>query len=311
LTKSVGDSNLEFVEGSYDEENSEGNSECVLVSDDIIEHGFHENSISSQSRAIRSTSENIVGDDHPENLKVNGELQSYKERIDYDSDVPTEHETDRTATKEESGPTISEDSDGQPENLMVDGDLHSYKERIDYDSVVLTENGTDRTAAKEETGPAISEDTDCHQESLMVDGELQSYKKIIDYDSVVPTEHETDRTTAKEVSGPTISEDSNGQPEILAVDGELHSYEERINYDSVVPTKHETDRTTATEEYVPIISEDNQNGDAFTTNKELEDRNLPDAILPLVHCCQYESSESSCRFMALKHNCINRKYMLL
>ncbi|WJX96466.1 hypothetical protein P8452_77669 [Trifolium repens] len=150
LTKSVGDSNLEFVEGSYDEENSEGNSECVLVSDDIIEHGFHENSISSQSRAIRSTSENIVGDDHPENLKVNGELQSYKERIDYDSDVPTEHETDRTATKEESGPTISEDN--------------------------------------------------------------------------------------------------------------------------------------------------NQNGDAFTTNKELEDRNLPNAILPLVHYCQYESSESSCSF---------------
>ncbi|KAK2358608.1 DENN (AEX-3) domain-containing protein [Trifolium repens] len=344
LTKSVGDSNLEFVEGSYDEENSEGNSECVLVSDDIIEHGFHENSISSQSRAIRSTSENIVGDDHPENLKVNGELQSYKERIDYDSDVPTEHETDRTATKEESGPTISEDSDGQPENhmvdgelqsnkkridydsvlpnehetertavkeepgttisedsdgqpenLMVDGDLHSYKERIDYDSVVLTENGTDRTAAKEETGAAISEDSDGHPESL-VDGELQSYKKRIDYDSVVPTEHETDRTTAKEESDPIISEDSDGQPEILAVDGELHSYEERINYDSVVSTKHETDRTTATEESVPIISEDNQNGDAFTTNKELEDRNLPNAILPLVHYCQYESSESSCSF---------------
>jgi hypothetical protein len=128
----------------------------------------------------------------------------------------------------------------------------------------------------------------------------------------VPTEHETDRTTAKEVSGPTISEDSNGQPEILAVDGELHSYKERIDYDSVVPAEHETDRTTATEESGPIISEDSDlNGDAFTAKKELEDRNLPDAILPLVHCCQYESSESSCRFMALKHNCINRKYMLL
>ncbi|GAU33181.1 hypothetical protein TSUD_206400 [Trifolium subterraneum] len=304
LTTSVGDSNLEFVEGSYDEENSEGNSESVLVSDGII--------------------------DHPENLKVDGELQSYKERIDYDSELPTEHETDRTATKEESGPTISEgsdgqpenltvdgelqsnkmidydsvlpneheterttvkeesgptiseDSDGQPENLMVVGDLHSYKEIIDCDSVVLTEDGTDRTTAKEETDPAISEDSDGHPEILMVDGELQSYTKRIDYDSVVPTEHETDRTTAKEESGPTISEDNDGQPENLAVDGELHSYKERIDCDSVVPTEHETDRTTATEESDPKISEDSdQNGDAFTTSKELEDRNLPNAILPL------------------------------
>ncbi|XP_073219447.1 uncharacterized protein [Cicer arietinum] len=113
LKKSVGDVNLEFAQGSYDEENSEGNSESVLVGDGIIEDRFHENSLISQSRVRTSTSENIVGDDHPENLMLGGELQSYKERTNHDSVVlvPTEHETDRTTTKEESCPTISEDND--------------------------------------------------------------------------------------------------------------------------------------------------------------------------------------------------------
>ncbi|PNY03816.1 DENN (AEX-3) domain protein [Trifolium pratense] len=369
LTKSVGDSNLEFVEGSFDDENSEENSESVLVSDDIIDHTEnlkvdgelqsykeridYDSVVPTERETDRTAAKEESGptisedsDDHPENLKVDGELQSYKERIDYDSDVPTEHETDRTATKEESGPTISGDSDGQPENLTVDGELQSNKKRIDYDSVVPTEHETNRTVAKEESGPTISEDSDGQPENLMVDGELQSYKKRIDYDSVLPNEHETERTAVKEESVPTISEDSDGQPENLMVDGDLHSYKERIDYDSavltengtnrttakeetgpaisedsdghpeslmvdgelqsykkridydsVVPTELETDRTTATEESGPIISEDSdQNGDAFTTNKELEDRNVPNAILPLMHYCQYESSESSCSF---------------
>ncbi|CAJ2649945.1 unnamed protein product [Trifolium pratense] len=369
LTKSVGDSNLEFVEGSFDDENSEENSESVLVSDDIIDHTEnlkvdgelqsykeridYDSVVPTERETDRTAAKEESGptisedsDDHPENLKVDGELQSYKERIDYDSDVPTEHETDRTATKEESGPTISGDSDGQPENLTVDEELQSNKKRIDYDSVVPTEHETNRTVAKEESGPTISEDSDGQPENLMVDGELQSYKKRIDYDSVLPNEHETERTAVKEESVPTISEDSDGQPENLMVDGDLHSYKERIDYDSavltengtnrttakeetgpaisedsdghpeslmvdgelqsykkridydsVVPTELETDRTTATEESGPIISEDSdQNGDAFTTNKELEDRNVPNAILPLMHYCQYESSESSCSF---------------
>ncbi|KAL5065805.1 hypothetical protein RYX36_027542 [Vicia faba] len=338
LTKSVEDSNLEFVEGSYDEENSDGNSENVLVSDGIIEQSFHENSLISQSRVRASTSENIVGDGHPE---VDVELQSYKERIDNDSVVPTEHETDRTTAKDESGSTISEGSDNHPENLivddelqgkidndsamptehetdsieveeqsgpiicedsddfsenlMVDGELQSYKERIGYDSVLPTEHEIDRTEVKEESGTTIFEDDDGLPKNLTVDGELQS-KKRVDYDSVVPTDHENDRTAAEKEFGPKISEDSDGHPKIM-IDGELQSYKERIDYDNVVPTEHETDRKTAKEESGPTITEDSDHyGDAFATSKELEDSNLPNAILPLLHSCQYESSESSCSF---------------
>ncbi|CAL5199188.1 unnamed protein product [Lathyrus oleraceus] len=293
LTKSVEDSNLEFVEGSYDEENSGGNSENVLVSDEIIEHGFHESSLISQSRVRASTPENIVGDGHPESLMVDGELQSYKEKIDYDSVVSTEHETDRTTANEEYGPTVSEESDDHPENLIIDGELQG---KIDNDSAMPTEHETDMTVVKEQSGPIICEDNDDNPENLMVDGELQSYKERIGYDSVVPTEHEIDRTEVKEESGTTIFEDSDGHPEIL-VDGELQSYKERIDYDSAVPTEHETDRKIAKEESGPTITEDSdQYGDAFATNKELEDSNLPNAILPLLRSCQYESSESSCSF---------------
>lgn len=164
MTEGVGDLNLEFVEGSYEEENSEGSSESVLVNDGLIEDTFDENPIISQSRVRKSTPENIVGDDHPEHLMVDGELQRYKERINYDSVVPTEPEADRTTSKEESSPTISKECD--------------------------------------------------------------------------------------------------------------------------------------------------QYGDAFATNKQSEDRNLANAILPLLRYCQYESSESSCRFTALKLCCFIKKYLL-
>ncbi|TKY54425.1 DENN domain-containing protein 5B [Spatholobus suberectus] len=150
LTKSVGDLNLEFVEGNYKEENPEAYSESVLVSDGPIEDRLGRNPIISQSRVRKSTPENIV-------------------------------------------------DDGQPEHLMVDG-------------------------------------------------ELQTYKEIINYDDVLPTDPVTNRTTAKEDSGPSNSEDSD------------------------------------------------QYGDAFATNKQSEDKHLPNAILPLLRYCQYESSESSCSF---------------
>ncbi|XP_058756545.1 uncharacterized protein LOC131629762 isoform X2 [Vicia villosa] len=340
LTKSVEDSNLEFVEGSYDEENSEGNSENMLVSDGIIEQSFHENSLISQSRVRASTPENIVGGGHPEILMVDGEPQSYKERTDYDSIVPTKRETDRITTKVESGPAISkysddhpenpivdgelqgkidndsamptehetdttavkeksdpitcEDSDDYPENLMVDGELQSYKERIGYDSVVPTEHEIDRTEVKEESASTTFEDNDDLPPNLIVDEELQSNERI-NYDSVVPTEHENDSAAAEKEFDPKISEDGDGHPEIL-VDGDLQSDKERIDYE-VVLTEHETDRKTAKEESGPTITEDSdQYGDAFATNKELEDSNLRNAILPLLHSCQYESSESSCSF---------------
>ncbi|XP_061361519.1 uncharacterized protein LOC133305343 isoform X2 [Gastrolobium bilobum] len=110
LTKSVGDLNLEFVESNYEEENSEGNSDSVLVSDGPIDR-LNENQIICESRVRNSTPENIVGDGHPEHLMVNGELQTYKDRINFDNVVPTEPETDRTTAKEESGPANFENSE--------------------------------------------------------------------------------------------------------------------------------------------------------------------------------------------------------
>lgn len=154
MTRSVGDLNLEFVEGNYKEENPEGYSESVLVTDGPIEGRLGGNPIISQSRVRKSTPENTV-------------------------------------------------DDGQPEHLVVDGELQTYKERINYDNVLLTDPVTDKTTAKEDSGPTNSEDSD-------------------------------------------------------------------------------------------------QYGDAFATNKQSEDKHLPNAILPLLRYCQYESSESSCRFVSLR-----------
>ena len=161
MTKGVGDLNLEFDEGNHKEENLEGYSDSVLVSDEPIEDRLGGNMVISQSRVGKSTPENIV-------------------------------------------------DDGQPEHLMVDGELQPYKERINYDDVLLTDPVNDRTTAKEDSGPANSENSDHY-------------------------------------------------------------------------------------------------GDAFGTNKQSEDKHLPNAILPLLRYCQYESSESSCRFMSLELNCFIKK----
>ncbi|CAL0330285.1 unnamed protein product [Lupinus luteus] len=97
LTKGAGDLNLEFLEGSCDEENSES----MLVSDSPI------NRLDENPRS--SIPENTLGDAHQEHQMVNGELQTYKEKIIYDNIVPTDPKTNRATTKEESGPTHSED----------------------------------------------------------------------------------------------------------------------------------------------------------------------------------------------------------
>lgn len=172
MTRSVGDLNLEFDEGnSLKEENPEGYSESALVSDGPIEDRLGGNPIISPLRAGNSTPENIV-------------------------------------------------DDGQPKHLVVDGELQTYKERINYDDVLVADNVTDSTAAKEDSGPTNSENSD-------------------------------------------------------------------------------------------------QYGDAFATNKQSEDKHLPNAILPLLRYCQYESSESSCRFMSLglsfvkKYNVFIVVYLLL
>ncbi|QHN85966.1 DENN domain-containing protein 5B [Arachis hypogaea] len=88
-------------------------------------------------------------------------------------------------------------------------------------------------------------------------------------------------------------------PEHQMVNRELQIYE-RISYEIVEPTDPETGRATTTEESSPTYSEDgDQYTDAFATNKHSEDKHLPNALVPLMRYCQYESSESSCRYMSL------------
>ncbi|XP_047151705.1 uncharacterized protein LOC124823537 isoform X1 [Vigna umbellata] len=112
LTRSVGDLNLEFDEGNnLKEEYPEGYSESALVSDGPIEDRLGENPRISPLRAGDSTPENIVDDDQPEHLMVDGELQTYKERINNDDVLVADHVTDSTTAKEDSGPTNSETSD--------------------------------------------------------------------------------------------------------------------------------------------------------------------------------------------------------
>lgn len=125
MTKSAGDLNLEIVEGNYEEENSQGNSERVLVSDRPIEDRLDGNPRISQSCLRNSTPENIVDDAHPKHQMVNGELQTYKEKINYDN-IPSDPETDRATAKEESGPTNSKDS-GQYEDAFATNKQSEYR----------------------------------------------------------------------------------------------------------------------------------------------------------------------------------------
>ncbi|KAL2997904.1 hypothetical protein AAZX31_09G066600 [Glycine max] len=110
LTGSVGDLNLEYVEGSCEEENLEEKSECMLVND-RLEDRHDDNPRISQSSLRNSSPENIEDDsNYPEKHIVNGDLHTFKERVNDDNAVPSDPETDRKTVKE-SGPTNAEDSD--------------------------------------------------------------------------------------------------------------------------------------------------------------------------------------------------------
>ncbi|KAJ1439920.1 hypothetical protein SESBI_02144 [Sesbania bispinosa] len=150
LTKSVGDLNLEFLEGNYEDENSGGNSECVLVNDRLLT----------------------------------------EDRLD-------------------ENPRISQSNLSLPENIESDSN---------------------------------------HLEKHMINEKQHTFKDGVNDDNVESIDSETERKTAKVESDSTNAEDS-----------DLY-------------------------------------GDGFVTNKQSEDRRLPNAILPLLRCSQYESSESSCSF---------------
>ncbi|KAI4344595.1 hypothetical protein L6164_011802 [Bauhinia variegata] len=116
----------------------------------------------------------------------------------------------------------------------------------------------------------------------------------------VPTEDKLDGT-------PIISQSNltNSTPETIlgdgnhlerqAVNGEVQTLKERVNVDVIVPVDPNTERVTAKGESGQTSSEHSDlDGDDFATNKQSEERHLPNAVLPLLRYCQYESSESSC-----------------
>lgn len=91
-------------------------------------------------------------------------------------------------------------------------------------------------------------------------------------------------------------EGESNHPEKQMVNEEQHIVKEGANDDNIVPIHLETEKIIAKEVSGPTNAEDsNMYGDALVTNKQSEDRRLPNAILPLLRYCQYESSESSCR----------------
>ncbi|XVF35121.1 hypothetical protein REPUB_Repub18cG0117300 [Reevesia pubescens] len=70
-----------------------------------------------------------------------------------------------------------------------------------------------------------------------------------------------------------------------------------INHDTVVSIDLKTETFTSKKESSGANPEDcDTDVDDFTTNKQVAERRLPNAVLPLLRYYQYESSESSCSF---------------
>ncbi|KAL4296186.1 hypothetical protein GQ457_12G022100 [Hibiscus cannabinus] len=69
-----------------------------------------------------------------------------------------------------------------------------------------------------------------------------------------------------------------------------------VNHDTVLPIDLETGTCSSKKESSDANHEDCDTDDDFTTNKQVAERCLPSAVLPLLRYYQYESSESSCSF---------------
>nr|XP_025645341.1 uncharacterized protein LOC112740857 isoform X3 [Arachis hypogaea] len=109
LTKSVGDLNLEF-DDCYEETNSEGHSECVLVNERPLDD-TDENPTVSQS-TLGSLPAKFEGySNPPEQQMVNVKLDTLKYRVNNENSMPVGPETQRKTLKEESIPAHFEDSD--------------------------------------------------------------------------------------------------------------------------------------------------------------------------------------------------------
>ncbi|GAU45924.1 hypothetical protein TSUD_374220 [Trifolium subterraneum] len=102
LSRSVEYLDLESVEGSYEEDK------------------LDENSRISQSNLRNSIPNNIEGEsNHLEKQILNEELLTLKEGADDDDSVPIHPETDRKNSKQESGPTVAEDSNMYGDALVT------------------------------------------------------------------------------------------------------------------------------------------------------------------------------------------------
>nr|KYP46856.1 DENN domain-containing protein 5B [Cajanus cajan] len=99
-------------------------------------------------------------------------------------------------------------------------------------------------------------------------------------------------------SSPENIEDDSNNPEKQMLNEELHTFKEGVDDHNAVHIDPETDRKIVKESVPTNVEDSDLYGDAFVTNKQSEDRRLPNAILPLLRYCQYESSESSCSFQS-------------
>jgi hypothetical protein len=101
-------------------------------------------------------------------------------------------------------------------------------------------------------------------------------------------------------SVPNNIEGDSNHLEKQMVNEELHTLKEGADDDDIVPIHPETDRKIAKQESGPTVAEENNMyGDALVTNKQSEDRRVPTSIFPVLRNWQYESSESSCRYITL------------
>ncbi|MED6194827.1 hypothetical protein PIB30_032141 [Stylosanthes scabra] len=109
LTKSAGDLNLEF-DDHYEEANSGGHSERVLVNERPLDDTDGNQSVSRSS--LGTLPANFEGyNNHPKQQILNAEQDTLKYGVNDDSSMPVGTETDRKTSKEESKPGHPEDSD--------------------------------------------------------------------------------------------------------------------------------------------------------------------------------------------------------
>lgn len=142
-------------------------------------------------------------------------------------------------------------------------------------------------------GSYEGENLEGNSEHLVVNDRLTEDKNKLDENPIISL------SSLKSSQPKNIEDDSNHQEKQM-VNEEMHTLKEGADNDNIVPIHPETDREIVKEMSGLTISEDsNIYGNALATNKQPEDRRLPNAMLPLLRYGQYESSESSCRYMTM------------